>query len=131
MQTHSFSIENAINSLTGQPFGPEYAGQFTIRQPSLADKQMIAVKKAAIMSAFGYIADETMIRPGIRLSIHIYAHVTHTAVEKVPDWFNPEKMFKDTDEDAMLAVSQEVNRWLDTFRSKTNPPPSGGTGAKS
>ena len=37
--------------------------------------------------------------------------------------FDPEKMFEDSDERAMLAVSEEVNRWLDTFRPKRDTPP--------
>ena len=122
-QTHSFSIENTIDPGTGQPFGAHYAGQFTLRRPSLGDKQKIHVKKAAIMSAFGYIADEYLIHPGTRLTIHIYAYVTITATEELPAWFNPEKMFEDSDERAMLAVSEEVNRWLDTFRPKRDTPP--------
>jgi hypothetical protein len=130
MQQHSFSIVSAINPLTGQPFGSKYAGQFVIRRPSLADKQMIQVKKAATMSVFGY-ANEDMISAGTRLTILIFSQVTVTAEDKLPDWFNPEKMYEDDDEAAMHAVSLEVNRWLDTFRPVRDPAPGGGGGQES
>ena len=122
---HTFTIADKTNPLTGKPFGDKYVGAFTIRRPSIADKQTAAIRKAAVFCAYGYIAEE-MIPVGLRLIIHVFTFVTTVACENTPTWFNPENLFDDDDEAAMQAVSQEVNRWLDTFRPQRDPAPGGG-----
>jgi hypothetical protein len=114
----SFSIEATINSNTQLPFGSKYAGTFAIRRPSLGDKRAIALKDAAQMNAFGRV-DADQIGEGLRLISYIITFVTHVTDDKVPAWFNIDKLFDETDENAVLAVWQEVQTFLDTFRPAT------------
>ena len=129
-QKHTFTIADKLNPLTGLPFGADYAGAFTIRRPSIADKQTAAIRKAAVFCAYGHVAEE-MIPVGLRLITHVFTFVTTVACEKTPTWFDPENLFDENDEAAMQAVSQEVNRWLDTFRPQRDPAPGSGGGEQS
>lgn len=119
MNTTSFSIENAINPATEKPFGPKYAGTFTIRRPSLLDKKNIALRDAASMSAAGSL-DPTLIGDGTRLISYIFSFVETVSEGALPEWFNMATMFETEDEDAVLAVWQEVGKFLDNFRPKAD-----------
>jgi hypothetical protein len=114
----SFSIETKINSITKLPFGAKYAGTFAVRRPSIADKRTIALKDAAQNNAFGRV-DADQIGEGLRLLSYIVVFVTHVTDGKVPAWFDLAKLFDETDENAVLAVWQEVQTFLDTFRPAT------------
>jgi hypothetical protein len=114
----SFSIENTINSHTQLPFGSKYAGTFAVRRPSIGDKRAIALKDAAQNNAFGRV-DADQIGEGLRLLSYIVVFVTHVADGKVPGWFDLNALFDETDENAVLAVWQEVQTFLDTFRPAT------------
>ena len=111
----SFSIETKINSHTQLPFGSKYAGTFVIRRPSIGDKRTIALKDAAQNNAFGRV-DADQIGEGLRLLSYIVVFVPHVTDGKVPAWFDLANLFDETDENAVLAVWQEVQTFLDTFR---------------
>lgn len=118
MPTHTFCIETVINPATGKSFGSKYAGVFAIRRPSLLDKRNIALRDAVGLSSAGDV-DPAMVNAGTRLVNYIFAFVETVATEKLPEWFDMSTMFDQEDEDAVLAVWQEVGKFLDTFRSKT------------
>ena len=118
MSTHSFSIEATINKATGKPFGPKYAGSFTIRRPSLADKRMIAVRDAASLSAAGEL-DISLVTDGIRLINNVFRFVETVAEQPTPEWFDMHTRYDAEDEEAVLAVWAEVSQFLDRFRPKT------------
>lgn len=109
---HSFSVENLKVPGNEEVFGPKYAGVFTIRRPSLGDKQDIAFKKGAAMAVHG-IANPAEISESIRLSTHIFAFFTTVSVGKLPDWFDPERVFSEKDEMAVYAAWKAVGDWLD------------------
>jgi hypothetical protein len=122
---HTFSVATAINPLTvpegekdrtkGQPFGDDYKGSFTVRRPSLLDKQTIAIRKSAMLSMYGP-ANPELIKDSIMLTIHTFAFIMTVTTEALPEWFDPNKLYSDTDECAVLAVWEEVSRWLkETF----------------
>lgn len=118
MSTHSFSIENVNNASTGKPFGPKYAGSFTIRRPSLADKRMISVRDAASLSAAGEL-DISLVNDGIRLINYVFSFVETVAEQPTPEWFDMHTMYDTEDEEAVLAVWAEVSKFLARFRPKT------------
>ncbi|KAA0888768.1 hypothetical protein [Oryzomonas rubra] len=115
----SFNIENAICPTTGKPFGSKYAGTFTIRRPSLLDKKNISVKNAASMSAAGTIAAGTMDKIALLIS-YIFSFVTTVNEEELPAWFNMADLYDGEDEDAVFAVWDEVQNYLNSFRPKDN-----------
>jgi hypothetical protein len=123
---HSFSIEKKINPLTNAEFGPTYGGTFVIRRPSLQDRHISAVKRAAALSAFGP-ASEELIPFETRFQIQIFSFVGAIACEALPEWFDPNQMYEDSDEAAVQAVAEEVTAWLGSFRTEDNPAPSGGS----
>jgi len=116
---HSFSIENKLIPESDQPFGPDYHGQFTVRRPTLADKKAIGLKDAASMSIYGPVNPE-MLGEGMKLLSYICIYVAHIAEEPLPAWFSMDKMYSDTDEDAIMAVWAEVRAFLATFRPIKN-----------
>lgn len=115
--TKEFSIENTICHTTQKPFGSKYAGKFSIRRPSLLDKRTIALRDAATMSEFGPTNPE-LVGNGAKLLSYAVTFVEVTATAPTPDWFDMSKMYDDEDEDAILAVWQEVQAFLATFRPK-------------
>ena len=119
MNRHAFSIESTINPTTGKPFGPKFGGAFTIRRPNFADKKAITLKDAAAMQAYGPV-DTSQLGGGFVLIHYIYTFVTVIAEEKLPEWFDMERMYDDDCETAILEVWKEVGKFLDTFRSETN-----------
>jgi hypothetical protein len=123
----TFCVENRTNPLTNQPFGKAYGGNFSIRRPSIGDKLTIQTKKAAQLNAFGYVNTD-MIPPSLQMMAHCYHYVTTLAIAPLPEWFNLQNLYDDNDESALLAVWQEVDGFLDTFRSKDNPG-NGGNGS--
>jgi len=116
--THAFSIENLINPETKLPFGPKYAGVFSIRRGSLRDREVSEQKEAAERNAFGVVpADQ--IAAELSYSAHIF-HFTNTiAAEELPAWFDRTKIF-DEDEPAVVAVWNEVQKFQDSFRRPDN-----------
>lgn len=123
-QQTTFSIENNVNPETSQPFGTKYGGMFSIRRPSLADKRNIALKDAASMNAYGQISPD-QISSGLSLINYIFSFMSVVSTEEPPAWFSMDKIFDDTDESAVLAVWDEVKKYLDSFRRKD-----GGDGGK-
>lgn len=118
MNSHTFSIENEINPNTKQPFGNKYAGTFTIRRPSLADKNTADIKKAAMLAAYGTV-NPAMLSEWTKSSTYIFSLVTTIATDKLPEWFDLGKVFDESDEDAFMAVWAEVGKFQDTFRHQT------------
>lgn len=116
--TTEISIENATNPITKAPFGSKYAGKFAIMRPSIKDKLTISLKDAAAMSAYGISNPEQMLSEGIKLLSYIVNFVETTATAPVPEWFDLTKMYEEEDEEAILAVWNEIQAFLDTFRVK-------------
>ena len=115
--TKEFSIENVVCHTTQKPFGAKYAGKFSIRRPSLLDKRTIALRDAATMSEFGP-TNPDLVGNGAKLLSYAVTFVEVVATAPTPEWFDMSKMYDDEDEDAILAVWQEVQAFLATFRSK-------------
>jgi hypothetical protein len=127
VQTHTFSVENKINSLTNQPFGSKYGGNFTVRRPSLMDDTMIALRIAAERNAFGLVnADQ--VPAGYALAARTVHTVHQLSETDVPAWFDRDKLFDENDQQALVAVWLEVGGFLDTFRPKSD---GGGSGEES
>lgn len=116
--TTEFSIENAICPITKAPFGSKYAGKFAIMRPSIKDKLTISLKDAAAMSAYGISNPEQMLSEGIKLLSYIVNFVEVSATAPVPEWFDLTKMYEDEDEEAILAVWNEIKAFLESFRIK-------------
>jgi hypothetical protein len=118
MNNTAFSIENKINPETGKPFGSRYAGTFSIRRPTLADKTTIATRTAAQLApageGVGLLTDELLNQN------FTFAQLQTIATEKLPEWFDRDKMYDESDEAAINAVSEEVGKFLDTFRPGNN-----------
>ena len=114
-KTHSFSVSSLLNPNTDLPFGSKYDGTFTVRLASIRDKTFIAQKEAAERNAFGNAPVE-QIPTGLELARYIYFFITTVATEKVPEWFDRDKIFDEDDEAAMLAVWQEVQTFQNSFR---------------
>ena len=112
-----FNIESALCPTTGKPFGSKYAGSFSIRRPSLLDKRTIAMRDAATISEFGTVNPE-LLGEGLKLLSYIVTFVEVTATAALPEWFDLSKMYEDEDEDAILAVWHEVQKFLNSFRPK-------------
>jgi hypothetical protein len=117
--TKEFNIEHLVCATTGKPFGSKYAGAFLIRRPSLLDKRTIAMRDAATISEFGTVNPE-LLSEGLKLLSYIVTFVEVTATATLPEWFDLSKMYDDDDEDAILAVWQEVQTFLMSFRSKAD-----------
>lgn len=115
--TKEFNIEHITCATTGKPFGSKYAGAFSIRRPSLLDKRTIAMRDAATISEFGTVNPE-LLGEGLKLLSYIVTFVEVTAIAALPEWFDLSKMYEDEDEDAILAVWQEVQTFLASFRPK-------------
>lgn len=115
--THSFSIEKTENPLTGEPFGPQYTGVFTVRRPSIGDNIDIGTEKARILSRKGNVSPES-VGERIHLLSYIFAFVAVTAESDIPAWFNMDKLYDENDEAAVGQVFQEVNTFVSTFRGK-------------
>lgn len=115
MSKHSFSIENLVNPLTKQPFGAQYAGNFTIRRPTLADRNAIALRDMAGLSTYG-VVDVRFVDSDVINTNYVFAHLNTIADEK-PEWCDLNKLYTDDDESAILnGVWPEVKKFLDSFR---------------
>ena len=123
--TTSFSIENLINPETQQPFGAKYAGTFNLRRQSLQDRNVADIRKAAILNAYG-TTNFNALGEWTLTSTSIYCTVCSIATEKLPDWFDYSKIYDESDEAAVLAVWEEVQKFLKSFR-----PDKGGDAGKS
>lgn len=115
--TTEFNIENNLCPSTGKPFGSKYAGKFCVRRPSLQDKRTIALRDAVTMSECGAVNPE-LLGEGMKLLSYIVTFVETTATTELPEWFDMGKMYEDEDEDAILAVWHEVQKFLNSFRPK-------------
>lgn len=117
MNSTEFSIEDVTSPITKAPFGSKYAGKFAIKRPSIKDKLAISLKDAAAISTCGTVNPE-LLSEGLKLLTYIVAFVEVTAIAPTPDWFDMSKMYDDEDEEAVLAVWNEIQTFLDTFRGK-------------
>jgi len=125
-QHHTFSIEQTINPVTGEPFGQKYGGSFQVRRPSIADRRNIALKEAAIRNTFGTV-NPGQVTPGLDFVTYIEIYVNTVSEQQPPAWFNLATMFDESDEAAMGAVWDEVQKFVDSFRSgKAGGPGAGG-----
>jgi hypothetical protein len=113
--SHSFDLSTIINPETKQPFPAKYAGEFTVRRPTLRDQSDTSLKYARAVSLAGINADPVRLAmiPSVNL-MFIFAHIGTIAVAK-PDWFDEDATYEE-DEQAIRAVNGEVERWLSTFR---------------
>ena len=116
MNKKTFSIETKINPITNQPFGSKYSGNFTIRQASMMDRQLVASRVAAEINMFGLV-DESQMPPGLVKGSRICHTVGQLSTEPAPDWFDRSKMFDENDEAALLAVEKEVVDFSNSFRA--------------
>lgn len=112
---HTFSINSKINPATKQPFGSNYAGEFSIRRPTLFDKKEISIKEAADMSKHGHINPE-LIGDGTRLINYVMHYTTQIATAPLPEWFDLAQLHDNNDEEAILSVWEEVEAFFATFR---------------
>ena len=108
-----FSIDKLINPSTNLPFGDNYAGEFRVRRPTLADETEISIMDAANLNKHGRVdADQVRIEAGNNNYIFTKFKVIG---EKIPDWFNATTTY-DTDQPAINAAYKEVADWLATFQ---------------
>lgn len=119
---HHFDLSTIINPATvtkespqGDPFGVQYSGQFTVRRPTLRDNANISLAFIRSTTSTGEITPELMATPAIAVR-YIFVMMGVVATE-VPTWFNEDGLHEE-DEPAVLAVHDEVERWLATFRQK-------------
>jgi hypothetical protein len=113
-QKHSFSIAQTEDPATDRPFGDKYGGPFVVRRPSLTDKRDIAVREQAYLCG----VNPAIVDRDVTNQAFIFAHLD-VLCEKDgrPDWCHPSKMYEGEDERALLAVWQEVDRFLKPFRA--------------
>lgn len=123
---HVFSIEHLENPETGLPFGSKYAGEFSIRRPTIRDKEEIALRDAANLARRGTV-DLKQVNSDVVNMSYIFSYLSVVA-SKVPGWFDPAKLYDDSDEVAVYTVWSEVSRWLATFRQGANGA-TGGSGS--
>lgn len=115
MSRHTFAIDHITNPETGEAFGARFAGDFTVRRPTIRDNANIAI-------AFGKATQGVEVNPMVLASpdinsLYICCFVNAIAEEK-PEWFN-EEMFEE-DIPAVLAVWQEIDNWRSQFRPKAS-----------
>lgn len=118
----SFSIENEICPSTGEIYGKKYAGTFSVRRASIQDRINADLRNAAILSAVGDV-NPNMIAGSTRLNSYIFAFVQTVAEQPLPEWFDMDTMFEDSDSDAVLTVWGKVGEFLDSFRSQNDSNP--------
>lgn len=116
---HTFSIDKQINPETGRPFGNAFAGDFTVRRPTLDDNEVIARISKGTADLASSVANLG----------YIFAQMAVIG-EAVPEWFDKSKLFEE-DEPAVYFVWGEVSHWLATFRSKADPALGDGAGGES
>jgi hypothetical protein len=120
--TTTFSIEDQINPETGKPFGSKYAGTFSIRRPTIADKTNIALKCAATLAAAGGNGLDIISNELMDMNF-LFSQLLVIKTGTLPEWFDREALF-DEDESAIQAVAREVRGFIDSFRTQN----SGGAG---
>lgn len=117
----TFSIEADINPETDRPFGNRYAGEFTIRRPSLADRIRIAVKDAASFSALGTAPLQSLSKDVVNLNF-VFCHLDILADSR-PAWCYPDKLWADfEDEIAVYFVWQKMDAFFQSFRAPASLP---------
>ena len=117
--TTSFSIENEVCPSTKKPYGTRYAGTFSIRRPSIGDRINADLRNAATLSAAG-VVDPDMLGGSTKLNSFIFAFVQTIADQPLPEWFDKDTMYEDTDTDAVMTVWQKTGEFLDSFRPKAD-----------
>lgn len=122
---HTFSIDTLINPETERPFGNQYAGQFEVRRPTIADRESISLIDACNLSRLGKVDASLLNRDVVNLS-YIFAYMSVIG-EKLPAWFEKSKLYDGEDEVAVYFVWAEVSRWLETFRLKADTTQGSGT----
>lgn len=115
---HTFSIEHSINPETEQPFGPKYAGNFTVHRPTIADNGQIALNYAALTGGRTVLLNPLMLDSHAINLMYVFCNMKVLADEK-PEWFNEDELYEE-DEAAVRAVHEEVERWLGSFRPKSD-----------
>lgn len=120
---HTFTIADKIDTKADKPFGQRYEGSFVIRKPTLGDQGRIACLAAAQMNQYGAGGD----RAGDfwRIVYSAFATLQVVSEESPPKWWDLDKMEEEQDERAILAVWEEVSRWLNSFRSPGLAPAGG------
>ena len=126
---HVFSIENLTNPETKQPFGPKYAGAFNIRRATLFDRELSERKEVAERNAFGFVP-ASEISPNLSFSSEIFCTIGTIATEELPPWFDRSKLYEE-DEPAVVAVWNEVQKFLDSFRRPKSGTDGEGAGGES
>lgn len=127
--THTFSIDAKTNPETQRPFGSKYAGEFTVRRPTILDNQAIDLRDAATLNAFGPVNPGQLSTDTTNLNFIF----TNLAVigEKKPDWFDMSKLYAEgEDKQAVYAVWAEVDGFLKSFRSAPGGKDGGDGGEK-
>lgn len=119
MNKHTFSIAREVNPDTKKPFGDKYAGEITVRRPTIADNLDINLRDAASLNRYGTINPEHLGPAAANMSYILT--VLDVICEKKPDWLDPTKLYADEDEAAVYAVWAEVDRFLKSFRPKADP----------
>ncbi len=115
--SHSFSLEHMVipGSKTKEVFGPKYAGNFTVRRPTLRDNSDISLNYAAAVSKAGASINPMQLTMVSAINLtYIFCYIGVVAKEK-PEWFDDNALYED-DEPAVFAVFTEVERWLSSFR---------------
>ena len=126
LNKNTFSIDKEINPLTKRPFGEQYAGEFTVRRPTLADKRDISIRDQAFLNALGPVDQRQMETSVVNIN-YIFANFD-VIVEKKPDWCDISALYEGDDEEAVHAVWGEVQKFLNSFRSSTDSRDSGKRG---
>jgi len=115
----SFSIETKICPTTKQPYGQKYSGTFTVRRPSIHNRNAADIKKAALLNIYGSAAADA-IGDWTKTTTHIMCMMNEIATAPMPEWFDLRKMYDEIDEDAIMSVWEEVGVFLDSFRTQTS-----------
>ncbi len=131
--TKTFSVAELINTVTKEKFGEAYAGNFTVRKPTMGDMMEVSAKQAAFFGKHNIDPDNISESYGplyVRLSTFTYVEVL---CSEVPEWFGRDALdpYNDNDVQAVYAVWGEVNAFLGTFRPDKDSPESGDAGDKS
>lgn len=113
----SFSVASLPDKPSENPFGSDYAGEFSLRRPSLLDKRNIALKEASQYSMYGNISPDH-VDEGVKFLSYIITYVSEIATKPLPEWFAMDKVITEKDERAIMAVWQEVTAFLESFRSE-------------
>lgn len=123
-RNHTFSIDEKINPLTEKPFGAKYAGTFAVHRPSIADDCKIALNYSAVTAGHKDLNLAVLASSNAVNLMYVFCNMKVLADEK-PTWFDENNLFDESDRCAVMAVHEEVERWLESFRSGSDSQGSG------